>query len=57
MLSRKYYKDIAGVLAKYPDCEMKRSLIKDFSILFLSDNPRFNPSYFEVACTNIEEDE
>ena len=53
MMTRKDYVATAEILATYSHLIEKfafEDLVYDFSDMFLSDNPRFNPMTFNNAC-------
>jgi hypothetical protein len=53
MMTRKDYVATAEILKSYSDSIDQitfEDLIYDFSDMFLSDNPRFNPMTFKIAC-------
>jgi len=53
MMTRKDYVATAEILATYSHLIEKfafEDLVYDFSDMFLSDNPRFNPMTFKNAC-------
>jgi hypothetical protein len=53
MMTRKDYVATAEILKSYSDLIDQftfEDLIYDFSDMFLSDNPRFNPMTFKIAC-------
>jgi len=50
MLHRKYYREIAKILSKYyPDIDpdIFYQIVMDFKVLFMKDNPRFDPIRFD----------
>jgi hypothetical protein len=53
MMTRKDYVATAEILSTYAN-EIPQTvfedLVYDFSDMFLSDNPRFNPMTFKIAC-------
>jgi hypothetical protein len=56
MMTRKDYVATAEILKTYADSIDQitfEDLVYDFSDMFLSDNPRFNPMTFKIAC-NLE---
>lgn len=53
MMTRKDYVATAEILKSYADSIDQitfEDLVYDFSDMFLSDNPRFNPMTFKMAC-------
>jgi hypothetical protein len=53
MMTRKDYVATAEILSTYSDSIDPiafEELVYDFSDMFLSDNPRFNPMTFKSAC-------
>ncbi len=53
MMTRKDYVATAEILKSYSGLIEQfafEDLVYDFSDMFLSDNPRFNPMTFKIAC-------
>ena len=58
MMTRKDYVATAEILKSYSELIDQftfEDLVYDFSDMFLSDNPRFNPMTFKMAC-NLEKE-